>query len=203
MKTIIITGPSGSGKSFLTNKLSKLFQDSVIIKTDSYYKDNKIIKFLSLFIYDIYDRPQSIKRGEIMKTIKSIYNKDRSIYSYEYDFIRKKSIKKKININYNYKNQFLIIEGVFAHRLRLNYQNTYNIVCVEDMKICLKRRIMRDQIERGRSVKEVKKRFNKSWSLFYRNIKQYTKSYEIISLNPSEKRSYEDLVTRLLNTKKN
>ena len=51
MKTIIITGPSGSGKSFLTKNLSKIFKDSIVVKTDSYYRDNIIIKLLSLFKY--------------------------------------------------------------------------------------------------------------------------------------------------------
>ena len=32
MKTIVITGPSGSGKSYLSNKLSKLFYNSIVIK---------------------------------------------------------------------------------------------------------------------------------------------------------------------------
>ena len=50
MQTIIITGPSGSGKSYLSSKLSKLFMNSIVIKTDSYYRniDKKRIKILSL-----------------------------------------------------------------------------------------------------------------------------------------------------------
>ena len=40
MKTLIITGPSGSGKSYLTKNISKLFNNTIVIKTDSYYKDN-------------------------------------------------------------------------------------------------------------------------------------------------------------------
>ena len=55
MKTLIITGPSGSGKSNLSKKISKLFNNTIVIKTDSYYKDNIFIKFLSIFQYDIYD----------------------------------------------------------------------------------------------------------------------------------------------------
>ena len=48
MKTLIITGPSGSGKSYLTKNISKLFNNTIVIKTDSYYKDNIFIKFLSI-----------------------------------------------------------------------------------------------------------------------------------------------------------
>ena len=110
MKTIIITGPSGSGKSYLSKKLSKLFNNTIVIKTDSYYKDNIFIRFLSIFKHDIYDRPLSFKKNEIMKTLKSIHNKDRSITCYGYNFKRKDSSKSKVSINYEGAKQFLILE---------------------------------------------------------------------------------------------
>ena len=160
MKTIVITGPSGSGKSFLTNTLSKLFNNSIVIRTDSYYKDNLFIRFISIFLYDIYDRPFSIKKNEIMKTIKSVYNKDSIISFYKYDFKRKNSLHSKISINYNECNQYLILEGIFAHRLDLNYQETINIVCEEQKELCFKRRLKRDLQERGRDRREVYEKFN-------------------------------------------
>ena len=91
MKTIVITGPSGSGKSYLSSRLSKLFRDSIVIKTDSYYRDNILIRFLSLFLYDIYDRPLSIRKNKITKILRSIVNKEKIISFYKYDFKRKYS----------------------------------------------------------------------------------------------------------------
>ena len=82
MKTIVITGPSGSGKSYLSSRLSKLFCDSIVIKTDSYYRDNLLIRFLSIILYDIYDRPLSIKKNKIKKILRSIDNKDKIILFY-------------------------------------------------------------------------------------------------------------------------
>ena len=197
MKTIVITGPSGSGKSFLTNTLSKLFNNSIVIRTDSYYKDNLFIRFISIFLYDIYDRPFSIKKNEIMKTIKSIYNKDSIISFYKYDFKRKKSLHSKISINYNECNQFLILEGIFAHRLDLNYQETINIVCEEQKELCFKRRLKRDLQERGRDRREVYKKFNKSWDLFNENIQSYLNNYKVMSINPLDMISYNKLVLKL------
>ena len=150
MKTIIITGPSGSGKSYLSVKISKFFNNTIVIKTDSYYKDNIFIKFLSKFQYDIYDRPFSFKKSEIKKTLRSLHNKDRLISFYKYDFKKKHSSKSEGSINYEGENQLLIVEGIFAHRLDLNYNETINIVCEEQKDICFKRRIKRDQLERGR-----------------------------------------------------
>ena len=197
MKTLIITGPSGSGKSYLSEKISKLFNNTIVVKTDSYYKDNIFIKFLSIFQYDIYDRPISFKKSEIKKTLRSLHNKDRLISFYNYDFQRKKSSKTEENINYEGDNQLLILEGIFAHRLDLNYNETINIVCEEEKDICFKRRLKRDQLERGRDSREVNKKFNKSWYLYYENVQKYLNNFEVLSINPLDMISYDQLVLYL------
>ena len=197
MKTIIITGPSGSGKSYLTKKISKLFNNTIVIKTDSYYKDNIFIKLLSLFQYDIYDRPMSFKKNEIKKTLRSLHNKNRLISFYKYDFKTKDSSKSEGRINYDGDNQFIILEGIFAHRLDLNYNETINIVCEEQKDICFKRRLKRDQLERGRDSREVIKKFNKSWYLYYKNVQKYLNNFEVLSINPLDMISYDQLVLYL------
>ncbi len=203
MKTIIITGPSCSGKTILSNKLLKLFNDSIVIKTDSYYRDNILIKFLSIFQYDIYDRLLSIKKNQINKIISSIYNKERFVLFYHYDFMRKKSYQTKLPIKYSDINQYLILEGIFAHRLDLNYQETINIVCEEEKEICYKRRIKRDQLERGRNIREVNNKFSRSWFLFYKNFQRNQKRNKFIVLNPVDKRSFDKLALNLKNIKLN
>ena len=203
MKTIVITGPSGSGKSYLSNKLSKLFNDSIVIKTDSYYRDNIFIRILSIFLYDIYDRPLSIMRKEINKTLISIYNKDKLISFYKYDFVTKHSSQSKISINYKEVNQFIILEGIFAHRLDLSYNETINIVCEEEKDICFKRRLERDQLERGRDSREVNNKFNISWYLFHENVQNYLNNFEVLSINPLDMVSYNQLVLYLQKQKTN
>tara|TARA_Y100001968_G_C19428426_1_gene755693 strand:- start:545 stop:1144 length:600 start_codon:yes stop_codon:yes gene_type:complete len=197
MKTIVITGPSGSGKSYLSKKLSEIFYNSIVVKTDSYYRDNILIKFLSIFLYDIYDKPFSLKKKEIKQILTSIQNKDRLISFHNYDFKKKNSSISKKRINYKTYNQFLILEGIFAHRLDLDYQETINILCEEKKEVCFNRRLKRDQIERGRNNKEVKKKFNKSWTLFYQNIEKYINSNKVIRLNTDKKISYDKLVLDL------
>ena len=197
MKTIIITGPSGSGKSYLSKKISKLFNNTIVIKTDSYYKDNIFIKFLSILQYDIYDRPMSFKKNEIKKTLRSLHNKNRLISFYKYDFKRKHSSTSERRINYEGENQLLIVEGIFAHRLDLDYNDTINIICKEEKDICFKRRLKRDQLERGRDSREVNKKFNKSWYLYYENVQKYLKNFEVLSINPLDIISYDQLVLYL------
>jgi len=197
MITIVITGPSGSGKTYLSNKLNKLFDNSIVIKTDSYYRDNIFIRFLSIFFYDIYDRPLSINKKELKNALTAIYNKDKLIRFYQYDFKRKQSSYSKKSIKYKGENQFLILEGIFAHRLDLNYQETINIICDEKKDICFKRRLIRDKLERNRNTSEVNRKFTRSWNLFYKNIIRYIDLNRKISLNPVDKNSYDKLVDYL------
>tara|TARA_B100000214_G_C23927206_1_gene608950 strand:+ start:661 stop:1272 length:612 start_codon:yes stop_codon:yes gene_type:complete len=203
MKTIVITGQSGSGKSYLANKLSKIFCNSIVIKTDSYYRDNILIKLLSILVYYIYDIPLSIRKNELMNTLKSINQKDRLVSILRYDFSRKNSSKSKLKIEYEEDNQFLIIEGIFAHRLKLNYDETINIVCEEEKGICFKRRLKRDQLERGRDSKEVYKKFNKSWSIFNKHIKKFIMNYNILLVNPKDQINYNNLLVNLKKQKNN
>ena len=203
MKTIIITGPSGSGKTYLSNKLNKLFDNSIVIKTDSYYRDNIFIRFLSIFFYDIYDRPLSINKKELKNALTAIHNKDKLIKFYQYDFKRKQSSYSKKSIKYKAENQFLILEGIFAHRLDLNYHETINIICEEKKDICFKRRLIRDKLERNRNTSEVNRKFTRSWNLFYKNIIRYIDINRKISLNPVDKISYNNLVDYLQEKKNN
>ncbi len=197
MQTIVITGPSGSGKSYLSKNLSKLFCNSIIIKTDSYYRDNKLIQLLAIIMNDIYDRPLSIKKKEIKTTLRSINSKERFISLYRYDFIRKKSSQSIKGINYQEDNQFLILEGIFAHRLDLNYKKSINIICEAKKDTCLQRRLKRDQSERGRDRREVCKRFNQSWYLFYKNVHDFLNINHVLSINTLDKYSTSDLLLHL------
>ena len=203
MKIIIITGPSGSGKTYLSNKLSKLFDNSIVIKTDSYYRDNILIRFLSIFLYDIYDRPLSIKWEELNSTIRCIYNKERLISHYKYDFKTKHSSRSQICMDYKGDNQLLILEGIFAHRLDINYEDTINFVCEEQKEICLKRRVKRDQVERNRYSNEVYKKFNKSWYLYKLNVKNFIRKNNVFSINSREELSQNKIVLYLQKLQKN
>ena len=199
MRTIIITGPSGSGKTYLSNKLSKLLNDPIIIKTDSYYRDDLYIKILSIFINDIYDRIISIKDKCLIKTIESIYNKESSAIFYSYDFRSKCSSKTTREIDKYNNNRFLIIEGIFAHRLNLNYEKTINILCKEKKEICYQRRLKRDKKERGRNRTEVNKRFYISWDIYAKHLVGFLNKNNVISINTFDEIYYKQLIYNLQN----
>ena len=196
MKTVVITGPSGSGKTFLANKLSNDIDNAIIINTDSYYRDNLFIKFLSIFIHEIYDRLISIKTNEINKSIESIYRMEEFITLYNYDFRSKKSTRIIRNNHFN-KYKIIIIEGIFSHRLVLNYNKTINILCNENKYICYKRRLNRDKLDRGRDRNEVNIRFKKSWDLYYKNLTRYLSNNEVYKIKEFDKRFYKKLISKI------
>ena len=197
MKTIIITGPSGSGKTFLANSLIKDINNAIIINTDAYYRDDFLIKFLSLFMNDIYDRLISLRNRELRNTIESIFNNEKTTTFYEYDFKSKKSSKciRKSQT----ETKFLIIEGIFSHRIDLNYKASLNIFCQESKEICYQRRLKRDELERGRNKKEVSLKYKKSWNLYFKNINNYTKKNVIYKFSYNDKMSYKKLLIKLKN----
>tara|TARA_B100001250_G_C19672190_1_gene731983 strand:- start:37 stop:636 length:600 start_codon:yes stop_codon:yes gene_type:complete len=197
MIIIVVTGPSGSGKTFLANKISKDLNNCIVLKTDSYYKDNFYIRFFSLFIKDIYDRFISISDRNLLKTIESIKNNEENITYYNYKFNCKKS-SKIIRKNKN-NTKYLIVEGIFSHRINLNYKNSTNILCIETKEICFKRRLRRDQIERGRTKKEVNERFSKSWNLFFKHLHNYINSNHVYEINSIDNISYKKLIDKVKN----
>tara|TARA_Y100001968_G_scaffold318487_1_gene348759 strand:- start:1425 stop:2033 length:609 start_codon:yes stop_codon:yes gene_type:complete len=197
MKTIVITGPTCSGKTYLSNNLSKIFDNSIILKTDSYYRDDLFIKLLSTFIYDIYDRIISIKNKSLMHTITSINNKEKSAKFYNYDFRKKISSQYIKQIQYKDNKGILILEGIFAHRLDINYKKTINILCNENKEICYERRLKRDLIERGRNTKEVNKKFFKSWDIYSKYLSVFLNKYNVIQINTVDKASCKQLISKL------
>ncbi len=200
MNLIIISGPSGSGKSFLADRICKQFKNTYRIKTDSYYRDDLIIKTLSLYFKGIYDRIISIKRKELIHTLSSILNKEEHIYSYNYDFRTRKSTKKEIiRITNQSTNQIVILEGIFAHRIIKKFRNQIlmKILCIEDKSLCFKRRIQRDVIERGRKRKEVEERFQRSWDIFSNQSSDFKKDNQIIYLNKKDEEKYNKIIKRI------
>tara|TARA_Y100001968_G_scaffold275733_1_gene269614 strand:- start:488 stop:1093 length:606 start_codon:yes stop_codon:yes gene_type:complete len=197
MKIIIITGPSCSGKTRLSQDLQKLFKDSFSIQTDSYYRDDMLIKIKSIFINDIYDRLKSIKTTAISKTISSIIQKDNSVILYKYDFRTRHSSRILKNIKHSHNRPFLIIEGIFSHRLDLNYSDTINIICEENKEICYQRRLIRDEKERGRNKMEVNSKFDKSWDLYYKELENYINNNKVIKVNTSNRKSLDKLINIL------
>ena len=111
MKLIFISGPTGSGKTTLSNQIKIKIKNSFILRTDNYYKTGLQSKLLSKFLKGYFDRSISFNCKLFNKDFKYIIKSGISINERSYDFEKKKInnlLNKTNNIN------ILIIEGIFS-----------------------------------------------------------------------------------------
>ena len=166
MKIIIISGPTGSGKTYLSRKILSKFKNGIELSTDNYYKTGLISNLLSKIIYGYYDRKISFNYRLFKKDFHYICKNNKSEHIYSYDFINKtikKSSRKKINIDY------IIVEGIFTKEILRNIKN-HNCLFIEldtNKESCMNRVIKRDLEERGKRKDHAKNDFLKSWNLYH------------------------------------
>lgn len=168
MQVIIICGPSGSGKTTISEKLLKVLKNGIILNTDNYYKTGLISKILSKIIPSYFDREISFNKKLFYKDLNFIQENGYIKHFYKYNFKKKYTIKfskekKKIN--------FLIIEGIFGKYLQRKFigKSCILIKLKTPKRICMKRVIKRDYIERGKSKKVAEIDFYKAWKIYKKN----------------------------------
>ena len=174
MKIIIISGPSGSGKTTISTKLTKALRNSFLISTDDYYKTGLISRTLSLIIDSYFDKLISLNSKTLIKDIKEIINKKRIKHIYKYNFRNKKTTK---TANNSKEIKSLIIEGIFSTKLLelINKENLLLVNLKTKKKECLKRILIRDKEERGKSEQRIMKDFIKSWDIYHRRKNEIIK----------------------------
>jgi len=188
MKIIFISGPTGSGKTTLSQKLSKEFINSTILSTDDYYKTGLISKLLSRLVRNYFDKSISFNYKLLFRDLTFICKNNKITHKYKYNF-KKKTIKKFLFKKNNV--ELIIVEGIFVNDFirKFNIKNLFFIEINIDKKSCMKRAIKRDMEERGKSHKFAENDFLNSWNIFYRkrqnpNINKfiYSSNTEISSL---------------------
>ena len=170
MKLIFISGPSGCGKTTLSNQIIEKIKNSIILRTDNYYKTGLKSKLLSKFLKGYFDRSISFNYKLFNKDFNYIVKNGASINERFYDFE-----KKKINNLLNETNNInhLIIEGIFSKEFSstLFNQNYYFLELKINKNECMKRVVQRDIKERGKKKKQAENDFLKSWDIYYKKWK--------------------------------
>tara|TARA_B100000073_G_C23728409_1_gene570018 strand:- start:663 stop:1259 length:597 start_codon:yes stop_codon:yes gene_type:complete len=182
MKIIFITGASGSGKTTLSNKLSELLYNSIVLRTDNYYKIGYRSLLLSLFIKSYFDKIISLDKVLFFNDLNRIIEKKEVSHFYRYDFITKKRLKFNNKIS---DLKYLLIEGIFSQEI-LKESNLLNCLLIKlnlKKEICLKRIMARDQKERGKNKE-------KSINDFHNGYFVYKQKEKEINLN----KRYEEIV---------
>jgi len=154
-----ITGGSGSGKTHFLNSLLQYFsQDEIcLISQDNYYKprdeqpvDDKGVKN--------FDLPESLNLVAFAKDINRLKNGER-VEIEEYTFNNPDAPKKLLTFN---PAPIIIVEGLFVYYVEEIVQQLDLKIFIEtDSHKMLKRRIIRDNKERGYDLDDVLYRFDK------------------------------------------
>jgi len=176
-KTIIgITGGSGSGKTYLSNKIIDKFGDEKIniIKMDSYYKD---LAHLSMQEREVnnFDHPDAFDFELLVDHLNILFNED-SVKIPIYDY--KTHTRKKNTEEIKYK-PIIIIEGIFSmYYKKLRELMDYKVFIATSNKTRKERRINRDKISRDRTLDSILNQYEKMVEPMY---EKYIKPMKNIS----------------------
>ena len=188
MKTpyiIGITGGSGSGKTRFLNRLLDQFTASEVclVSQDNYYKlrdeqpvDDKGIKN--------FDLPESIDFAEFKKDIIAL-KEGNSVSRLEYTFNNPKAIPKQIELH---PASVLVVEGIFVlHDQEIAKVLDLKVFIEAQDYIKLKRRIIRDEKERGYDLDDVLYRYEHHvMPTYYKYIKPYKMDADVIIPNNTD-----------------
>jgi len=198
MKIIFISGPSGSGKTTLSNQLIVKIKNSIVLRTDNYYKTGLQSKLLSKFLESYFDRSISFNYKLFKKDFYYIINNGNSRNERSYDFE-----KKIINNYFKEKNniKFLIIEGIFSKEFsrKLCNQNYYFLELKINKNECMQRVIQRDIKERGKVRKQAEEDFLKSWDIYYKKLKNKNSKNNANEFTITKKTNIDQILKNYLN----
>ena len=152
MRIIGICGISGSGKSYLLQRIKELAPSKIsILSTDDYYKSRECQQKDKNGIEN-FDLPSSINVEQLIADINSLRKGDSvSITKYTFNLIE---AKPKIEVVE--PSEILLVEGIFVlaiEELKAQFHNT--IFIKSDLNTVLEKRVLRDVAERGMSEEEV------------------------------------------------
>ncbi|MGK7392099.1 MAG: uridine kinase [Candidatus Cyclobacteriaceae bacterium M2_1C_046] len=154
-----ITGGSGAGKSlFLKNLLNKFKPEEVtLISQDNYYfsRDKQPVDENGV---KNFDTPQSIDAAQFAEHIKRLRNNE-SVTLEEYTFNNPKAKPKQLTFN---PSPVIVVEGLFVMYFpEIKDQLDLKVFIDAKEHIKLKRRIIRDKVERGYDLDDVLYRYEK------------------------------------------
>ena len=148
-KIVAIAGGSASGKSTIVKIIAEKFKDDlVVVGHDNYYRAHDDIDFEERKLLN-YDHPQAFDTDLFCEDLKKLLaglEIDMPLYDYKIHTRSKETIKLRAK-------KIILIEGILVLYDKKIRELTDTKVFVDaDSDIRLKRRILRDTVERGRSL---------------------------------------------------
>lgn len=174
IKIIAVAGGSASGKSSIVKHIDKYFKDDlIVIGHDNYYKAHDDISFEQRAKLN-YDYPDAFDNDLFYKDLIKLQNNE-AIDMPTYDYTIHTRSKKKIRIN---PTKIILIEGILVLENKKIRDITDTKVFIDaDSDVRLKRRILRDTKERGRSLESVLEQYIKQVKPMHEKYVEPTKKY--------------------------
>jgi uridine kinase len=195
-----ITGGSASGKtSFLKDLVSSFSTEELcLISQDNYYRPREEQPTDENGVHN-FDLPESINAQEYARDIQKLRNGE-TVYRSEYTYNNPEVIPKTLVFK---PAPIIVVEGIFVFYFA-DIANLLDLKIYIDAKehIKLKRRIHRDQIERGYDLADVLYRYEKHVSPTYeRYIEPFKNEADIIIPNNSNYQKPLEMVVAYLQKK--
>lgn len=160
MFTIGIAGGTGSGKTTVVNKImERIPGDRVaLVPQDSYYKDNSHLPLEERQLMN-FDHPDSLEFDLLVKHIRQL-KKGKPVEQPIYSYLTCTRAKETITVE---PREIIILEGILIYtHLPLINEIDIKVFVDADSDDRLGRVIERDMMERGRDVKTVLERYEKT-----------------------------------------
>ena len=154
-RTIGITGPSGAGKSEVARELARRLPESGILCTDSYYRDLSALAPAQRTAVN-FDAPSAID-WDLLSAHFDRLRAGRSVAVPRYDFSTHTRLPSLDRLG---PCGTLVLEGLFSLE-SASIRSRLDLAIFLDApdEVCLARRIARDTVERGRTVKSVREQW--------------------------------------------
>jgi uridine kinase len=158
---IAITGPSGSGKSWLARNLTACLAEmdqslaTEILPEDAYYRNQDHLEFSERTRVN-YDHPRALEHELLLEQLNCL-RAGEPVNVPVYDYVNHTRARRTRPLQ---PPQLLIVEGVLVlSDPRLRKQFDLTLYLDTPIELCLDRRIQRDVRERGRTKESVKQQF--------------------------------------------
>lgn len=182
---IAVGGGSGSGKTYLTNKLISIFGEDRIgkISYDYYYKDNTAIPFDERVKIN-YDSPESLDEGLFIEHLLKIKNGE-SVDLPQYDYAVHN--RKLETLRFDPK-EIVLVDGILIFTIpEFRKYFDYSIFVDADSDIRFTRRLMRDTKERGRTPESVVHQYLSTVRpMHLKYVKPYKHKTDFLFINNSD-----------------
>lgn len=148
-KIVAIAGGSASGKSTIVKIIAETFKDDlIVVGHDNYYRAHDDIDFEERKLLN-YDHPKAFDTDLFCEDLIKLVNGE-EIDMPQYDYTIHTRSKDTVKVK---AKKIILIEGILVlYEKKIRDITDTKVFVDADSDIRLKRRILRDTVERGRSV---------------------------------------------------